>query len=123
MSRHCRWGNGSNGLVMSQVRYRATIHDLEDASFGPGCGAGHLVENSPHAAVALRRPVAVVHARALIVARAGTHPGKESLLRFTKAWGLLVDREHAVPHDEAARLWYYYNQLFEVKALLAFSTG
>jgi hypothetical protein len=24
---------------------------------------------------------------------------------------------------ETARLWYYYNQLFEVKTLLTFSTG
>jgi hypothetical protein len=36
---------------------------------------------------------------------------------------LFVDREHAIPHHETARLWYYYNQLFEVKTLLTFSTG
>jgi hypothetical protein len=42
---------------------------------------------------------------------------------LTKARGLFVDREHAVPHEETARLWYYYNQLFEVKTLLTFATG
>jgi hypothetical protein len=44
-------------------------------------------------------------------------------ISLTKARGLLVDLEYAVPRDETARLWYYYNQLFEVKTLLTFSTG
>jgi hypothetical protein len=46
-------GNGPDGLVMSQARYRATLHNFEDASCGPGCGVGRLVENAPHVAVAL----------------------------------------------------------------------
>jgi len=50
-------------------------------------------------------------------------PERAISLRWAKACGLLVDREHAGPHDEAARLWYYYNHLFEVKTLLTFSTG
>jgi hypothetical protein len=45
-------GNGPDGLVMSQARDRAARHHLEDASFGPGCGVGRLVENAPHVAVA-----------------------------------------------------------------------
>ena len=42
-------GNGPDGLLMSQARDRAAVHDLEDASFGPGCGVGSLIENAPHA--------------------------------------------------------------------------
>src|SRR5882724_13699208 len=73
-------GNCSNGLVMSQPRDRATIHNLEDASFGPGCGVGRLAENAPHVAVALRGPMAVVHAGAFVDTRAGTHPRGETFL-------------------------------------------
>ena len=36
-------GNGSdNRLVVSLARDRAAVHDLEDASFGPGCGVRSL---------------------------------------------------------------------------------
>jgi hypothetical protein len=68
-------GNRPDGLIMSQARDAAAIHNLEDASFGPGCGVGRLVENATHVAVAFRRSVAVVHARALIVA--GQAPTQE----------------------------------------------
>jgi len=71
--------NGPDGLIMSQARDRAAIHNFEDASFGPGCGVSRLVENTPHVAVALRS-VAVVHARALVVAGVGAHPGGETFL-------------------------------------------
>ena len=37
-------GNGPDGLIVSQARDRAAIHDLEDASFGPGCGIRSLIE-------------------------------------------------------------------------------
>src|SRR5437773_10195488 len=37
-------GDGPNGLIVSQARDRAAIHDLEDASFGPGCGVTSLIE-------------------------------------------------------------------------------
>ena len=73
-------GNRPDGLVMSQARDRAAIHNLEDTSFAPGCGVGRLVENAPHVAVALRRAVAVVHACALVVAGACTNPGGEAFL-------------------------------------------
>jgi hypothetical protein len=49
-------GNGPDGLIMSQARDGAAIHDLEDASFAPGCGVGRLIENAPHVAAALRKP-------------------------------------------------------------------
>jgi restriction-modification enzyme MmeI-like protein len=61
-------GNRSNGLIMSQARDRAAIHNLEDASFGSGCGVGRLIEKAPEVAVALRRPVAIVHSCALVIA-------------------------------------------------------
>ena len=68
-------GNHSDGLIMSHARYLAVIQDLEDASFGPRCGVGSLIENPSHLAIALRGPVAVVHSRALVVPRAYSHPG------------------------------------------------
>jgi len=71
-------GNRPDGLVMSQAWDRAAIHNFEDASFGPGCGVGALIENTPHVAVALRRPVAVVHASAFVVAGACTNPRGET---------------------------------------------
>src|SRR5882724_7503928 len=37
-------GDGPNGLIVSQARDRAAIHDLEDASFGSGCGVSSLIE-------------------------------------------------------------------------------
>jgi len=37
-------GNGPDGLIMSQALDGAAIHNFEDASFGPGCGVGSLIE-------------------------------------------------------------------------------
>src|SRR5216683_5174801 len=54
-------GDGPNGLIVSQARDRAAIHDLEDASFGSGGGVSSLIEQAPHVTVALRGAVAVVH--------------------------------------------------------------
>src|SRR5258705_3707092 len=71
-------GNRPDGLIMSQARDAAAIHNLEDASFGPGCGVGRLVENATHVAVAFWGSVAVVHAPALVVAGGGTNPGGET---------------------------------------------
>src|SRR5215831_18953082 len=62
-------GNHSDGLIMSHARYLAVIHDLENASFGSRCGVGSLIENPSQLAIALRRTMAVVHSRALVVAR------------------------------------------------------
>jgi len=63
--------NRPDGLIMSQARDAAAIDNLEDTSFDLYGGVGRLVENAPHVAVALRRPVAVIHARTLLVAGAG----------------------------------------------------
>ena len=70
-------GNGPDGLVMSQARDRAAIDNLEDTSFDLYSGVGSLIEKAPHVAVALRGPMAVVHARALFFTGAGAHPGGE----------------------------------------------
>jgi hypothetical protein len=37
-------GNGPDGLIMSQARNRAAIDNLEDTSFGRGCGVRSLIE-------------------------------------------------------------------------------
>ena len=37
-------GNRPDGLIVSQARDRAAIHDLEDATFGLGCGVRSLTE-------------------------------------------------------------------------------
>ena len=68
-------GNHSDRLIMSQTCDLAAIYDLENASFGPGCGVGSLIENPSHLAIALRRTVAGVHSPALVVARAYPDPG------------------------------------------------
>jgi len=39
-------GNRSDGLIMSEALHRTAIDNLEDTSFGPGCGVGGLVENA-----------------------------------------------------------------------------
>ena len=61
-------GNRADSLIVSQARHQTAIHNLEDTSFGLCGGVGRLIENAPHVTVALRRPVAVVHAGALVVA-------------------------------------------------------
>ena len=73
-------GNEPDGLIVSESRDRAAIHNFEDASFGPSCGVGRLIEQAPHVAVALRRAMAVVYASALVVSRASADPGGEAFL-------------------------------------------
>ena len=51
-----------------------------------------------------------------------------NLSSIEEVQGLLAERQPLSwrprsPIRNPARLWYYYNQLFEVKTLLAFSTG
>src|SRR5262249_48089742 len=70
----------SDGLIMSESRDTTAIDNLEDASFYFYSGVGSLIEEAAHVTIALRRPVAVVHAGALFVAGAGTHPRREAFL-------------------------------------------
>ena len=60
-------GNYSNGLIVSQTRHVAAIENLEDASFEFNRRIGGLIQNPPRMTVALRRPAAVVHFRALFI--------------------------------------------------------
>ena len=71
--------NYSNGLIVSQTRHIAAIENLEDASFVFGRRIGSLIQNPPHMTVALRRPAAVVHFRALFIPRACAYPRGEML--------------------------------------------
>jgi hypothetical protein len=48
-------GDCPDGLLVSETRYGATIHNFKDASFGSGCGIGHLVQKASHVTVALGR--------------------------------------------------------------------
>ena len=73
-------GHRPDGLSMPETRYGSAINSLEDTSLGFNCRVRRLIENAPHVPIAHRRPVAVVHTRALIVARAYTHPRREVLL-------------------------------------------
>ena len=66
--------NGSDSLFVPEARYRTTIDDLEDSSFSFDCGVGSLIKKAPHVTVALRRPVAVVDSRALVVTGTCTNP-------------------------------------------------
>jgi hypothetical protein len=50
-------GNGPDGLFVPDTRYRAAIHNLEDASCGSGCGVGRLVENAPQVPLAQPQPL------------------------------------------------------------------
>src|SRR6516165_3560192 len=63
-------GDHSDGLIMSHAHDLAAIYDLENASLGPGCSVGSLIENPPHLAITFRRTVAVVDSPGLVVSRA-----------------------------------------------------
>jgi hypothetical protein len=73
-------GDGPDRLIVSQARDRAAIHDLEDASFDFYGRVSSLIEQAPHVTVALRGPVTVVHAGALLFAGGGTDPRREAFL-------------------------------------------
>jgi hypothetical protein len=62
--------NCADGLIVSQARHQAAVHDFEDASFVLNRSIGGLIENASHVAVALRGAVAPAYSRALVVSRA-----------------------------------------------------
>jgi hypothetical protein len=67
-------GNYSNGLIVSHTWHGAAIENLEDASLVFGCRMGSLIQNPSHLTVALRRPAAAVHFRALFIPRTCAYP-------------------------------------------------
>ena len=62
---------------MAETWDDAAIHDGRDRPFGLHRGIGSLIEDAPHLAIAFGAAVTVVDARALLVAGAGAHPGRE----------------------------------------------
>ncbi len=72
--------NCTDRLIVSQARQRAAIDNLEDTSLGLYSGIGSLIEKAAASGDARRRPVAVVHSCALVVAGACAHPRGELLL-------------------------------------------
>jgi hypothetical protein len=69
----------ANGLCVSEARDKTAIDNRKDSPFGLDRSVRRLIEDAPHLAVALRAAVTVVHARALLIAGAGSHPGGECL--------------------------------------------
>jgi hypothetical protein len=67
-------GDYPDCLIVSEARYIPSVEDLEDASFVFDRRVGGLIENAPQVTVALWRPVTMAHARALVIAGAGTDP-------------------------------------------------
>jgi len=70
-------GDHPNGLRVSQAWKIAAIKDGKDASFRLDGSVGRLIENAPHMSVPLRGVRITVHSGGLLLARAGTHPGRE----------------------------------------------
>jgi dienelactone hydrolase len=75
-------GDGANGLRVAETWNQPTIHELKNAAFGFDGGIGRLIEHSAHLAVAVRRAVTVIHARALLLARTRADPRGEMLGRW-----------------------------------------
>ena len=70
-------GDRADRLRVPETRHEMAIDNREDRAFGLDRSVRSLIEDTPHLAVALRTAVTVVHARALLVAGAGSHPGGE----------------------------------------------
>jgi hypothetical protein len=85
-------GNYSNGLIVSHTWHVAAIENLEDASLVFGCRIGSLIQNSPHLTVALRRPAAAVHFRALFI------PCKAL---FLSLWAGAESMQHSFMHIDS----------------------
>ena len=77
----------ADGLSVSQSRDKTAIDDGEDRAFGLDGGVGRLIEHASHLAVALWAAVTVVHACALLIARARAHPGGEVFGRRKRRGG------------------------------------
>ena len=75
-------GNGPDGLRVPEARHQTSVGQLEDTAFGLDRRVGRLIEQASHLPVALRRAVAIAHARTLVIARTGADPGREVLGRW-----------------------------------------
>jgi len=66
--------NRPDSFVVAETRNETTVDDLEDASFTFDGSIGRLIEKATHVPIPLRRARAVIHSRALFLARACPHP-------------------------------------------------
>ena len=66
--------NRADRLGVSEPDDQASIHELKDTAFGLHRGVGRLIEEAAHLPIAVRRSVAVIDARALLVAGTRAHP-------------------------------------------------
>src|SRR5215469_12803666 len=62
-------GNGTDGLIVTQARHEATIHNLENAPFGFDRSIGGLVEKTPHLSVTFRGAMTGRLPRTFLVSR------------------------------------------------------
>ena len=72
-------GDRPDRLSVPEPRDEPAIHELENAALRLDSGIGRLIEHSSHLAIPIRGAMAVVHARALLIARTGTDPRGEML--------------------------------------------
>ena len=73
--------NRPNRLGVSEADDEPAIHELKDTAFGLHRGVRGLIEEATHLPIAVRRSMAVVDARALVVPGTGAHPGGQALGR------------------------------------------
>jgi hypothetical protein len=85
--RQSRWANGTDGLSVAKTWHEAAIDEGEDAALRLHSGVGGLVQRTAHLTVALGRPVAVVDAGTLVMARARADPGREMAVRWKRRGG------------------------------------
>jgi hypothetical protein len=76
-----------NRSRVPEARNEPSIDDREDRAFGFDRGVRRSIEDASHVAIALRAAVAIVHARALLVAGAGAHPRRDVLGRRKRRRG------------------------------------
>src|SRR5215470_16977927 len=67
-------GNGTDGLIVTQARHEATIHNLENAPFGFDRSIGGLVEKTPHLSVTFRGAMTGRLSRTFLVSRTDSYP-------------------------------------------------
>src|SRR5262252_9677934 len=73
-------GNGTDGLIVTQARHEATIHNLENAPFGFDRSIGGLVEKTPHLSVTFRGAMTGRLPRTFLVSRTDSYPRAEILV-------------------------------------------
>ena len=95
-------GDGPNRLGVSESDDQPPIHELKDTAFGFHGGICRLIEQPPHLAIAVRRSMTVIDARALVVPGAGAdHDAKRFALANVAAVGPTSAMICCADHPEA----------------------